>query len=1720
MPLNKLDNFIKNTEGRILYVSPADLDSTDSIDNQGNSLARPFKTIQRALLESARFSYLEGNNNDEVEKTTILLMPGEHIVDNRPGYKATNDGSAAQGSSSITSWDSSNPFDLNLNSNFDLSQESNILARFNSVHGGVIVPRGTSIVGLDLRKTKIRPKYVPNPTDSSVKNSAIFRITGTCYFWQFSIFDGDDTGVVYTDPSDFSINNRSVPLFSHHKLTCFEYADGVNNVEGYSTTDLDMYYKKLSRAYNAATSRAIDITDGDIAKVRPEYEIVGAFGDDSITITDVVSGDGITASNVVTVTTNVDHNLNVGTPIKIRGVGTSEYNISTKVASVASTRKFTYRLSSFPVDLNANPSLSNANVTIETDTVSGASPYIFNISMRSVYGMNGMHADGSKATGFRSMVVAQFTGISLQKDDRAFVKYSPTSRVYEGIGLSVQRGTSLSLNSSSTNPNTVYHLDSGAVYRSGWEQTHIKISNKAILQIVSVFAIGFNKHFFADTGGDASITNSNSNFGQLSLISTGFRPDAFDKDNKAHITNIIPPRAITSVEEDVDWFTIDTSKTATSTRLYLTGFDTEDSPPPSLTQGYNVGARLNDKLYVNINNTTYSADIHMDVPNNSTISAVKDVQISGQPSNNVFTTSSDHNFSTGEKVILISDTGDLPENIEPDRVYYIITGIDGLGTDKFKLASSKTNADNYSVDDRDNAIDVYKGTNLRVLSRVSDKESGDVGHPVQWDTNEGNWYITVDSSNTIHSQLSTLNGDGFTQTEASYIKRTPDTRSLDEKLYKLRVVVPKQIVGGKTPEAGFIIQESSTTGIRTTSDFNLASDLNDQNLNGDYDYNRNPRFIATCSVSSNVVTVLSEIPHNLQSGDKVTIIGVKDSTANTVGAANSGFNGTFLVSNIVDDMSFKYSTTDVDGVVHSGIGNITNDVYTTDRTVTEPPRFRRDDLQNNFYIYRNEVISEYIQDKQDGVYHLYALSADYAIPEEFTDLKYSQNVKDLYPQLDRDNKNDNPPSATTFALRSPLGKVDTNTQKNSITRETIDKLTKTIGIGAEVSSANAVTGGTEVTFSRRHGIGGIAIGDITAGSGYNTGTYYNVKLFDTGTSNWRGATAKVVVDSGNITSVEIMSPGSGYSGTHTLDFDTSVIGSGSNGALTVQSTYVLNGVGDVIQFTGIATATDSIRRITSVDSDTQITVGSTSGDSTIYPNQYAILTGPSVQISSTHFEGSATGISSFTCSSAHGLQSGNKIRILDVDSNNLGDFLVTSVPEGSPLKFKTKTGSTIGGYYVLKHGYSSNDGVSDITNENISKRGYALYDNTSATAELITNEIQLTPSNSGVGTESRFPIGSYFQVGDEIVRVAGYDGNGNVRPLRGVFATKKSSIPTGSLARKIKPIPVEFRRPSILRASGHTFEYLGYGPGNYSTGLPQVQDRTLTEHEELLSQSQERSGGIVAYTGMNNRGDFYIGNTKKSSATGEESTFDTPIPTITGENPSRLSAVFDEVSIKERLVVEGGDSGLILSQFDGPVTFTKTLRIKDTSNFSANVKIVDETSSTSTSTGALIVSGGVGIGATLNSDTIISKNVKIGDSDNTINTTSGDLIVTAISGSKVAINTDTDIDGALTVTGDITAFYVSSDERLKDNITPIEDPLAKVISISGNTFEWKELDNYQGEDTGVIAQEVEALGLPGIVKNNSNGYKSVQYHKLVPLLIEAVKELSAKVDSLEQRLNN
>ena len=121
------------------------------------------------------------------------------------------------------------------------------------------------------------------------------------------------------------------------------------------------------------------------------------------------------------------------------------------------------------------------------------------------------------------------------------------------------------------------------------------------------------------------------------------------------------------------------------------------------------------------------------------------------------------------------------------------------------------------------------------------------------------------------------------------------------------------------------------------------------------------------------------------------------------------------------------------------------------------------------------------------------------------------------------------------------------------------------------------------------------------------------------------------------------------------------------------------------------------------------------------------------------------------------------------------------------------------------------------------------------------------------------------------------------------------------------------------------------------------------------------------------------------------------------------------------------------------------------------------------------------------------------------NKTSGALVITGGVG----------IGGALNVGSDITAF-AASDRRLKDNITPIPNALDKVLSLSGNTFDWNQESDYEGQGgTGVIAQEVEALDLPGVTTIRDNGTHAVRYERLVPLLIEAIKELKAEVDELK-----
>jgi hypothetical protein len=108
--------------------------------------------------------------------------------------------------------------------------------------------------------------------------------------------------------------------------------------------------------------------------------------------------------------------------------------------------------------------------------------------------------------------------------------------------------------------------------------------------------------------------------------------------------------------------------------------------------------------------------------------------------------------------------------------------------------------------------------------------------------------------------------------------------------------------------------------------------------------------------------------------------------------------------------------------------------------------------------------------------------------------------------------------------------------------------------------------------------------------------------------------------------------------------------------------------------------------------------------------------------------------------------------------------------------------------------------------------------------------------------------------------------------------------------------------------------------------------------------------------------------------------------------------------------------------------------------------------------------------------------------------------------------------GEIRASGDITAYY-SSDERLKENFAPLAGALDKVKAIGGYEFDWKEgiedATSKTGHDIGVKAQEIQAQ-YPDLVHERENGYLAVDYIKLSAVLIEAVKELAAKVEELSK----
>ena len=299
-------------------------------------------------------------------------------------------------------------------------------------------------------------------------------------------------------------------------------------------------------------------------------------------------------------------------------------------------------------------------------------------------------------------------------------------------------------------------------------------------------------------------------------------------------------------------------------------------------------------------------------------------------------------------------------------------------------------------------------------------------------------------------------------------------------------------------------------------------------------------------------------------------------------------------------------------------------------------------------------------------------------------------------------------------------------------------------------------------------------------------------------------------------------------------------------------------------------------------------------------------------------------------------------------------------------------------------------------------------------------------------------------------------------------------------------------------------KFYGDGAGLTNTGAQLSSATTGTERVVLTNLT---SGTMVTAKTDPQLTFNFATNTLSSTAFAGNLTGD-----VTGDVTGDLTGNADTATLASNVV---GTGGRILFNNANNTTTTSINLLYNDPHLTVNGDIITKNflylNGTATNSGDIHTNGGDDGLAVIQNDTNSGK------------------IRIAGKGSQGAVTTiaSFDVDGTNTpvvrCSGDIIAF-ASSDINLKENITVIPNALDKINSLSGNTFNWKSGSSYATtpefysgitQDTGVIAQEVEALGLPGITTTRDDGTKAVRYERLIPILIQAVKELSAKVTALE-----
>jgi hypothetical protein len=531
--------------GFVVFVAPEYPYATDSLLNDGQTL--PFQTLTRAILELSKISIqnlLKGYSfNGESSRYTVYVAPSRITANNAPGTSVDN-------------------FSVDFSTNPYKEVTTAELTQFNSLTGGIIVPRGISIVGMDLKKCIMHPTYVPtyqNPTvpvgTSNQPLSAILKWSGNSYLNNFTVADKLTFREIYsaTETSE----TQSQAIFTSIRPHGLSFNEEV--FVSYATT----VNQTLSRDGNAIT-----FVDGTYYAA-PIDTFRFYLSTTSLSTSTVSLADFVSVNNLPLFTNDKTPKLLVGNTLKsahrlsfIRNASLNELgDYYTKVQKA------------FPKYFGGQITFGKSLVTegeyvivaptdgiypdnLDTNSTSNSSPYANLVTLRSQYGMAFGDFDGDVVSGFRSVLLNQCTAVSLQNDPSAYEIYglfaTPDGK-FEQRWYTLTEAAWLSIPpaarpTQATDVPTTYQLeflnqvsiDKIRFYYETLKSSEqlsygiVDIDNdfrhfgfraidSSYIQGVELFTIGPAIGVWALNGGTITLTDSSSNFGSIAIKSEGFR---------------------------------------------------------------------------------------------------------------------------------------------------------------------------------------------------------------------------------------------------------------------------------------------------------------------------------------------------------------------------------------------------------------------------------------------------------------------------------------------------------------------------------------------------------------------------------------------------------------------------------------------------------------------------------------------------------------------------------------------------------------------------------------------------------------------------------------------------------------------------------------------------------------------------------------------------------------------------------------------------------------------------------------------------------------------------------------------------------------------------------------------------------------------------------------------------------------------------------------------